>query len=147
MEDHMNTCRLVLTAAFVRGMRNYPVAPPAAPVDKPVTVYHAMPYGLRTPMGQAVEPELYVDVSGVITTKREMLALHRSQKEWLDASQGVDSYLDHLESLNQEMGQMSGQFDYAEGWIRHLHYGYCDEDANPLLENLPPELTFDRAGG
>ncbi len=34
-----------------------------------------------------------------MAAKREMLALHRSQKEWLDASQGIDSYLDHMEAM------------------------------------------------
>src|SRR5213593_404561 len=28
MEDHMNTCRLVVTAAFARGMRNFETVPP-----------------------------------------------------------------------------------------------------------------------
>ena len=32
---------------------------------------------------------------------------------------------------------MSGSFRYAEGWTRHLHLGYCDEDADPLVEDLP----------
>jgi LmbE family N-acetylglucosaminyl deacetylase len=28
MEDHMNACRLAITAAFARGMPNFPVEPP-----------------------------------------------------------------------------------------------------------------------
>jgi hypothetical protein len=36
---------------------------------------------------------------------------------------------------------MSGRFAYAEGWTRHLHLGYCAEDADPLLEALPDSLT------
>ena len=46
MEDHMNTCRLVLSAAFMRGMPNFPVDPQRSSVDSPVTIYHALPYGL-----------------------------------------------------------------------------------------------------
>ncbi|MCP4167532.1 MAG: LmbE family protein [Chloroflexi bacterium] len=141
MEDHMNTCRLVLTAAFARGIPNYPVDPPTPAVDKPVTVYHSMPHGLLTPMRRPVQPDLYVDVSDVLATKRATLARHRSQKEWLDVSQGIDSYLDYLELENREMGRMSENFDYAEGWIRHLHFGYCDENANPLVEHLPRQLV------
>lgn len=141
MEDHMNTCRLVMTAAFARGMPNYPVDPPTPPVDKPVTIYHCMPHGLQTPLRQTVQPDLYVDVGSVLTTKLDMLARHRSQKEWLDASQGINSYLDYLETENREMGRMSGRFEYAEGWTRHLHFGYCDENANPLVDSLPAQLV------
>lgn len=70
MEDHMNTCRLVLSAAFARGVPNFAVDPPQQPVSNPVTIYHAMPYGLRDPLGQAVQAEIYVDIGDVIATKR-----------------------------------------------------------------------------
>ena len=52
MEDHMNACRLAVTAAFVRGMPNFQTDPPRAPVDNQVTVYHAQPHGNRDPLGQ-----------------------------------------------------------------------------------------------
>ena len=29
---------------------------------------------------------------------------------------------------------MSGKFEYAEGWSKHLHYGFCSEKADPLSE-------------
>ena len=138
MEDHMNTCRLALSAAFARGMPNFAVSPPRAPVDKPVTVYHALPYGLRDPMGRRVYPEFYVDIGDVLGVKRQMLACHRSQKEWLDASQGIDSYLTHMEEMSREVGHMSGRFEYAEGWTRHLPFGYCDENTDPIGQTLPP---------
>src|SRR2546423_6764019 len=47
MEDHTNTCRLAITAAFARGMRNFKTVPARDPVFEDVTVYHAMPHGLR----------------------------------------------------------------------------------------------------
>jgi LmbE family N-acetylglucosaminyl deacetylase len=136
MEDHSNTCRLVLTAAFTRGMPNYAVNPPQPAVDQPVTVYHALPHGLRDPLKRPVIPDFYVDIATVLAQKREMLAMHRSQKEWLDRSQGMDSYLNSMEQAAQEVGMLSGKFQYAEGWIRHLHLGYCAEEANPLVEAL-----------
>ena len=27
-------------------------------------------------------------------------------------------------------------FEYAEGWRRHLHLGFCPEDADPLADAL-----------
>ena len=145
MEDHMNTCRLALTAAFARGMPNFPTRPPSPTVDQPVTVYHALPYGLRDPLRKRERPGMYVDVSGVIKDKREMLAKHKSQKQWLDESQGLDSYLITMEDMSREVGRMSGRFEYAEGWTRHSHLGFCDEDADPISAALPDTSTVDEA--
>ena len=55
MEDHTNACRLAVTAAFPRGMPNFPVDPPRAPSNQ-VTVYHAQPNGHRDPLGESWNP-------------------------------------------------------------------------------------------
>lgn len=138
MEDHMNTCRLALSAAFARGMPNFATEPPQPPVTAPVTVYHALPYGLRDPLRRPVMPEYFVDIGGVLAMKREMLAAHRSQKEWLDASQGIDAYLAHMEAMSRAVGALSGRFAYAEGWTRHLALGFCADEDNPLVDALGP---------
>ena len=136
MEDHMIACRLAVTAAFCRGMPNHPTEPPCAAVDQPVTVYHAQPHGNRDPLGQTVVPSMFVDITGALARKREMLNYHQSQKRWLDESQGMDSYLNTMESFAREVGSMSGHFEYAEGFRKHLHYGFCDEEADPLRRAL-----------
>src|SRR5207249_10992310 len=46
MEDHTNTSRLAVTAAFARGMPNFKSVPARPTADYPVTIYHAMPHGL-----------------------------------------------------------------------------------------------------
>ena len=132
MEDHSNTSRLVCTAAFARGMPNFETIPLRSPVGEPVTIYHAMPYGLRDPLRRLVHPEMWVDVSAVMVQKKQMLALHESQKAWLDASQGIGAYLDEMEQTCAEMGRLSGEYRYAEGWTRRLHLGYCSPDADPV---------------
>jgi len=139
MEDHMNTCRLMVTAAFCRGMPNFPTDPPVAPVEGDVALYHALPYGLQDGLRNPIHAELCVDISSVIDQKRQMLACHRSQKEWLDASQGLDSYLQTMEQMSAEVGKLSGRFRYAEGWRRHSHMGFGPEDFHPLSD-LPNEL-------
>lgn len=141
MEDHMLTCRLVVTAAFCRGMPNYPTDPPRDAVDQPVTIYHAQPHGNRDPLGVLVIPSLFVDISTVITRKRAMLNCHQSQKAWLDQSQGMDSYLNRMEDFAKEVGHMSGRYEYAEGFRRHLHHGFCEESADPLSAQLAPVLS------
>ncbi|HEX3726632.1 MAG TPA: PIG-L family deacetylase [Pirellulales bacterium] len=132
MEDHVNACRLAVTAAFARGMPNYRTVPPRAPVAGDVTVYHAQPHGNRDPLGGIVRPSLFVDVSSVMDGKSAMLACHESQRAWLDTSQGLDSYLETMKDLMREVGRMSGKFEYAEGWRRHAHLGFCAADADPL---------------
>ena len=136
MEDHMNTSRLAVSAAFCRGMPNFPVDPPRDPVDQTVTVYHAQPYSHRDPLRQLVTPDLWVDVGDVLEEKVAMLAKHASQKLWLDESQGHDSYLQTLRDLDAEGGQLSGRFQYAEGWRRHLHLGFCGAEDDPLADAL-----------
>ena len=136
MEDHMNASRLAVTAAFARGMPNYPASPPREPVAQPVTIYHAQPHGNRDPLGNAVQPAMFVDVGSVMEEKTSMLACHQSQKQWLDASQGMDSYLVAMKELIGEVGRMSGRFKYAEGWRKHLHLGLCAADADPLAAAL-----------
>lgn len=136
MEDHMNACRLAVTAAFARGMPNYPASPPRPHVEQDVTIYHAQPHGNRDPLGNPVRPTLFIDVKSVLDQKAAMLGCHKSQKQWLDASQGLDSYIDTMKDLMREVGSMSGKFEYAEGWRRHLHLGFCGPDADPLRAAL-----------
>jgi len=119
MEDHTNTSRLAVTAAFSRGMPNFGVSPARPAVDGEVAVYHGMPHGLRDALRRRVVPGLFVDTTSVLETKRQALAAHRSQKEWLDVSQGMDSYLQTMEEMSLALGQASGKFQHAEGWRRH----------------------------
>jgi LmbE family N-acetylglucosaminyl deacetylase len=133
MEDHMNTCRLVVTAAFVRGIPNYK-AGSSTPTNVDCTIYHALPHGLKDPLRKKVNPGIFVDVSSVYDTKLQALSAHKSQHEWLDSSQKMNSYLRFLEDIARKVGEMSGSFKYAEGWRRHLHYGFGSEDADPLRD-------------
>jgi LmbE family N-acetylglucosaminyl deacetylase len=132
MEEHMNACRTAVTAAFCRGMRNYPVSPFVSPIVDDVTIYHALPHGLRGPLRERIHAGQYVDVTPVMAEKRDMLACHRSQKEWLDTSQGMDAYLVTMEEFGREVGARSGRFPSAEGWRRHSHLGFSAQDGDPL---------------
>ena len=136
MEDHTNTCRLAVSAAFCHGMPNWESDPPRPTYDGDVVVYHAMPHGLRTPLRQRVHAGAYVNTTSVHATKRQALAAHHSQKHWLDVSQGMDSYLVSMDELSGELGRLSGQFQYAEGWRRHLHLGFSATPIDPVKEAL-----------
>jgi LmbE family N-acetylglucosaminyl deacetylase len=136
MEDHTNACRLAVTAAFARGMPNYPTEPPSSPVDQKVTIYHAQPHGNCDALGAPVRPSLFVDVGDVMEAKTRMLACHKSQRQWLDTSQGLDSYLETMKDVMREVGRMSGRYEFAEGWRRHSHLGFCGAEDNPLARAL-----------
>ena len=137
MIDHTETARLAVTAAFTHGMPNFGTEPPSqAPKEHRLAVYHAMPHGLRDGLRRKVVPGAYVDTSDVMETKRLALEAHASQGTWLDATQGMGSYVDSMEEMAREVGAMSGIFEHAEGWRRHLHLGLSAEEFDPLREAL-----------
>ena len=78
------------------------------------------------------------DITQVIDRKGEFLSRHVSQKDWLDKSQGLDSYIISMREMSREIGRGSGRFEFAEGWRRHLHLGYSARDIDPLGELLGP---------
>jgi LmbE family N-acetylglucosaminyl deacetylase len=145
MEDHMACARLAVSAAFTHGMPNFDTVPPAQPYAHDVTIYHAMPHGLRTPLRQKVRAGLYVDVGPVQDQARQALAAHASQKDWLDKSQGMDSYLQTLDTMSAAVGSLSGKYALAQGWSRHLHLGYSAAEIDPLRSALGSDCLVDAA--
>ncbi len=145
MEDHMTTCRLAVSAAFARGMRNFVTHPEVESITTPLTVYHALPYGLNDALRRPIIPDTYVDITPVLSQKRQALACHESQKSWLDDSQGLDSYLQTMEDMSREVGEWSQQFTFAEGWRRHSHLGFCEPKDDPLADALAAYCRVDTA--
>jgi N-acetylglucosamine malate deacetylase 1 len=147
MEDHEAACRLAVSAAFTREMPNFRSDPLLPAIVGPVTIYHAQPHGNREPLGEIVRPGQFVDITAVIDQKTAMLECHRSQGDWLDTSQGAHSLADAMKSLSREVGTMSGRFEYAEGWRKHLHLGFCSPDADPLAAALGALIANARPNG
>ena len=133
MEDHMNTSRLATTAAFVRGVPNFVTSVPAVG-NYDCAIYHAMPHGLLDPLRRKVIPGIFVDISSVADKKRQALMAHKSQQSWLEDSQGMNSYIRTMEDFSAQVGRMSGRFTHAEGWRRHLHFGFSANEYDPLKE-------------
>jgi LmbE family N-acetylglucosaminyl deacetylase len=132
MEDHTNTSRLAVTAAFARGMPNFKSVPAQLATDYETTVYHAMPHGLCDQLRRRIVAGAYVNTTSVHKTKHDALAAHKSQQAWLDVSQGLNSYLLAMEDMSLTVGRLSKKFRHAEGWRRHSHLGFCGPDADPL---------------
>ncbi|MEQ9442945.1 MAG: PIG-L family deacetylase [Cyclobacteriaceae bacterium] len=144
MEDHTNTCRLAVTATFARGMPNFASTPPCPTESYSCTVYHALPHGLTDGLRRRIIPGAFVNTTSVHQTKLEALSAHQSQQHWLDASQKLNSYLQTMEDLSRNVGQMSEKFSHAEGWRRHSHYGFCDPEDDPL-QDLGPNYLINEA--
>lgn len=132
MEDHTNTCRLAVSACFARGMINFHSTPARDAANYDCTIYHALPHTLRDPLRRRIIPGAFVNTAAVQDKKLEALKAHQSQQSWLDASQKLNSYLQAMVEASLEVGKMSEKFMHAEGWRRHLHYGFCGQNDDPL---------------
>ena len=144
MEDHTNTCRVAVTAAFAHGMPNFQSLPSRPVYHRDVTIYHCVPHGMRDQLRRRVRPGAYVNTGTVHPAKMEALAAHQSQQDWLDASQGLNSYLVAGEELSRELGRWSKKFRHAEGWSRHLHWGFAARDLDPLADALGRDYLVNR---
>src|SRR5688572_24617496 len=56
MEDHMNVCRLAVTAAFARGMPNFHSIPARPTEAYDCTIYHGLPHSLTDNLGRRIIP-------------------------------------------------------------------------------------------
>ncbi|HEY9175585.1 MAG TPA: PIG-L family deacetylase [Verrucomicrobiae bacterium] len=145
MEDHTNACRLVVTAAFAHAMPNFRSVPPRPTADYDTTIYHCIPHSMRDPLRRLVVPEIFVNTASVLETQCAALAEHKSQQAWLDATQGLDSMGDKVREVARMVGRLSKRFKFAEGWRRHLHYGFSAEEVDPLCEALGKNFLANRA--
>jgi N-acetylglucosamine malate deacetylase 1 len=134
MEDHMNVCRLAVTAAFARGMPNFESIPTRPTEAYDCTIYHGLPHSLTDNLRRRIIPGAFVNTTSVFATKLEALQAHQSQQSWLDASQKLNSYLQTCQDISLAVGKLSRKFKHAEGWRRHLHYGFCGPETDPLKD-------------
>ena len=134
MEDHTNTCRLAVTATFARGMPNFTTIPFREAEAYDCTIYHSLPHTLKDALRRPIIAGSFVNTGSVHEIKSEALKAHESQQKWLDVSQKLNSYLQAMEYISLKVGKMSKVFTYAEGWRRHLHFGFCGPDDDPLKD-------------
>ena len=138
MEDHQNAARLIVTACFCRGLRNFITDPPLEPVSHDVYIYHANPHGNCGPLRERIDPHIFVDITDVMAVKERMLRCHESQEHWLDVSQGMDSYIHTMQDLSRQRAEQCPDkgVKYAEAFRQRLHYGFSSLDRDRLKEVL-----------
>jgi hypothetical protein len=89
---------------------------------------------LKDQLRKKITAGSFVNTSFVQEKKLDALKAHQSQQNWLDVSQKLNSYLQAMEDISLAVGKMSKKFIYAEGWRRHLHFGFCGPDDDPLKD-------------
>src|SRR5258706_1083657 len=139
MADHEATSALVRDACFATPARNYNTrdVQAAAPLKAIPHLYFMDPVGGVDREGIPILPDFYVDVSSVFEKKTEMLARHKSQREWLKQHHGIDDYLAMMERWTREVGRRAG-VELAEGFRRYKGHPYPQTG---LLEELVSQVA------
>jgi N-acetylglucosamine malate deacetylase 1 len=128
--DHEAASALVRDACFAAPLPNYRTG--SAPIDAIPHLYFMDPIGGRDRENRVVRPDFVVDVHAAFERKRQMLAEHTSQREWLRRHHGVDEYLQEMERWTLERGALAG-VPHGEGFRQYRGHPYPQ---TPLLEDL-----------
>ncbi len=133
--DHEMTSRIVQTACFAAGIKNMDVD--EDPFEPTPHLYYCDSIEGKDKFGRPVYPAIYVDVSGEMQIREQMLACHESQRSWLMEHHKMDEYLLAMKRFAQKRGNESN-VDFAEGFIQHLGHGYPQND---LLKEIFSDLV------
>ena len=133
--DHEATSLLVRDACFTAPIPNYVTRQwdPAPPLAKIPYLYYVDPIEGNDRDGRPLASGFHVDVTQVFAVKREMLACHASQRNWLLRQHGIDEYLDSQAAWSRRRGSEVG-VEHAEGFRQYLGHAYPRD--NVLLSLL-----------
>jgi LmbE family N-acetylglucosaminyl deacetylase len=131
--DHEAASALVRDACFAAPAPNYRTraSEPAPPLDRIPHLYFMDPAEGADREGRVVQPDFIVDIAGVFSRKRAMLAEHASQRIWLKEHHGADDYLETMEHWTRARGALAG-LPLGEGFRHYKGHAYPQ---NPLLED------------
>jgi len=130
--DHEATSKLVTDACFACSAPNY-AAPGGHPaLDGIPHLYYADPAEGIDRDGRTVFPQFLVDVGAVIDTKRRMLEMHESQRQWLAQQHGMGDYVAAMETWCRSRGALAG-IAFGEGFRQYGGHAYPQ---TPLLQEL-----------
>jgi N-acetylglucosamine malate deacetylase 1 len=150
MSDHETTSLLVRNACFYASIPNYEtkIGAVGSTLNIPY-LYYAEPMEGIDIFGKRVTPQFYVDISGLMEQKLEMLACHQSQRNWLLAHHKMDEYIDSVRRFNTSLGQrasiVSGRLvANAEAFRQHLGHAYPNDNviATFLGESVIAEPAY-----
>jgi len=137
--DHEAASALVRDACFAAPAPNYntgaaDASPPLAAIPY---LYWMDPVAGEDRDGLPVAPDFIVNVQDTFVRKRDMLAEHASQREWLRQHHGTDDYLDAMERWTRARGERAG-FSHGEGFRQYRGHPYPQ---TPVLQQLLGNLA------
>lgn len=124
--DHEISSKIVVTACFSAGVKLLETEGAEA-FDEIPYLYYMDPLDGRDNFGKEIKPAIIVDISAKIDLKKEMLACHSSQREWLRKHHGVDEYIITMKNISSERGKMINK-KYGEGFRQHLGHAFPQDD-------------------
>ncbi len=129
MADHENTSMLVRDALFPSSVPNYATKQwePAPALPRIPHLYFMDPLSGGNPEGRHTIPDFYVDVTTRYALKREMLACHESQRNWLRRQHGMDEYLESLDRSSTRRGTEI-EVEHAEGFRQYLGHPFAKDN-------------------
>jgi LmbE family N-acetylglucosaminyl deacetylase len=135
MMDHVVVSQLARAASFAYGAPNASTLPLREGSGVP-HLYYCDPLDGIDPHGKRVMPTAWVDIGQQLDKKAEMLACHRSQRDWLRAHHGTDEYLDAMRRHAVMRGNQIG-VAAAEAFVQHLGHAYPKTN---ILAELPTNV-------
>ena len=118
MIDHTTTSKLAMTACFCCGVPNIKIE--GVGTYEPVpSLFYMDPVSCIDIFGNEILPGMVVNITDVYEKKREMLACHESQRNWLLQHHGMDEYLDSMQKTSARRGTLI-KSPYGEGFRQHL---------------------------
>jgi N-acetylglucosamine malate deacetylase 1 len=123
--DHEETSLLVRDACFGAPIPNYKTRQwePAPPLEKIPYLYFVDALGGADRAGQRLPVDFHIDISRVFETKRQMLACHASQRNWLLRQHGIDEYLRVQADWGAQRGAEIG-VAYAEAFRQYVGHPF-----------------------
>jgi len=149
MSDHEITSLLVRNACFNASIPNYKtkVREVSCTLKIPYLYYAQAMEGIDI-FGKKITPQFYVDISGLMEQKLEMLACHESQRSWLRAHHGMDEYIDSMRRFSSSLGKRASivserPITYAEAFRQHCGHAYPND--NVIATFLPEGVITEPA--
>jgi LmbE family N-acetylglucosaminyl deacetylase len=135
--DHETISLLVRDACFAAPVANYRTGPSAALETIPA-LYFVDAIGGRDRLEQRIPRDFAVDIAATFTTKRAMLAEHRSQQAWVLRQHGIADLGADMEAWSRRVGSDFGA-ELAEGFRQYRHTPYPKA---PVLQDLIGEALL-----
>ncbi len=130
MLDHETTSRIVQTACFCAGIKNMEAE--GDPLGYVPHLFYTDAMDAKDIFGKRIEPGFYINISDTMEIKEQMLASHKSQREWLLKHHKMDEYILSMKRFGEMRGSEVHK-KYAEGYRQHLGHGYPQDN---ILEDL-----------